>query len=82
MKASDDIKEVYKSGGGMLAISILVILVLFAIFSSNKKAFKMSNNMTAGQLEDMREQRLEQQENMNKGQRNFIVKDGQNMVIF
>lgn len=81
MKVSDDLKDAYTSSGGIVAISILLILVLFAIFTSSGKGGKVFNN-TGAKMEDIREQRMEQQENQMENPRNFIVKDGQNLVVF
>ena len=81
MKVSDDLKDAYSSSGGIVAISILVILVLFAIFTSSGKGGSIFNR-TGGTMEDIREQRMEQQENQMESPRNFTVKDGQNLVIF
>ena len=73
MKVSDDIKDAYKSSGGLLAISILIILVLFAIFTSSGKEGNMFKR--TGALEDIREQQMELQEHQMENPRNFTVKD-------
>lgn len=77
MKCSDEITEATKSWGGILAISLLLILVIFAAFtSSGKKGLKLTGNQT-GISEDMQEQMLKNQQ-----MKNLTVKDGQNVVIF
>lgn len=81
MKVSDDLKDAYKSSGGVLALSILIILVLFAIFTSSGKGGNMFKK-TGGKMEDIREQQMELQENQMENPRNFTVKDGQNLVVF
>lgn len=81
MKVSDNLKEAYKSSGGVLAISILLILVLFAIFTSSGEEGRIFRR-SGDKMEDLREQRMEQQENQMENPRNFTVKDGQNLVVF
>ncbi len=80
-KVSNDFKDAYQSSGGIVAISILIILVVFAIFTSSGAGRKLSQR-TGANLEDIREQQREQLENQTEDQRNFVVKDGQKMVIF
>ncbi len=73
MKCSEAVKEISKSWGGILAITIMLILIIFAIFNStgtgNRLARKNAN------WEDMQEQR-------NPEDRKFIIKDGQKLVVF
>jgi hypothetical protein len=85
LKVSNNYKDLCQSSGGILAISILVILILFAIFSTAGKRDKLSK-MTADQIEDMQEQKMEAQEKKAEtqmgNQRNVTVKEGQNLVVF
>lgn len=76
MKCSDQVKEVSKSWGGILALTILLILIVVAIFNSSdtgraltgKKANKV-------EWEDLQEQN-------NPEDRRFVIKDGQKLVVF
>lgn len=74
MKSIDDI---YKSGVGIVAIAVVIILIIVAIFTTSKTDRKMLE-----MAEDRAEQQREVREQQMEGQRNIIVKEGQQTIIF
>ncbi len=76
-----NIKGIYNSWMGVVAIALLIILIIYALFSATK-----TNRKIAEMAEDNAEKRMDLQEQQKEGQvqgkRNVIIKKGQKTVIF
>lgn len=73
MKCSEVVKEISQSWGGILAITIMLVLIIFAIFNSSGKSNRLARKNA--NWEDIQEQQ-------NPEDRKFIIKDGQKLVVF
>ncbi|MGR3318336.1 MAG: hypothetical protein ACUZ8O_07615 [Candidatus Anammoxibacter sp.] len=77
----------YRSGGVVIAITIVLILIIYALFSTSKTGHKLTRTMGQRTMteaarerqEDMRERAAEGGAN---GNRHINIKQGQNLVVF
>ena len=78
----------YRSGGVVIAITIVLILIIYALFSTSKTGHKPTRTGAQGRAwteaarerqEDMRELAAEGGAN---GNRQINIKQGQNLVVF
>ncbi|MGR3220062.1 MAG: hypothetical protein ACUZ8H_09640 [Candidatus Anammoxibacter sp.] len=80
-------KKDYRSGGVVLAVTVVLILIIYAIFSTSNTGHKLTRTMgqkamtesARERLEDMRELAAEGKAN---GNRLINIKQGQNLVVF